>query len=331
MRIPSLLLTILLFLNLSCNIPDQKSKYDSQEIPYKPVSAKSNSLEIKAELSGDIKNQELSTELRLSNTGTEDIFINDVSLSTPDGLRSLPLTEITVPVLVHAGNPADLTLKFNPYNDISLYDMKDKKGSFKPGYDLTINYTEAGKDNLAKLVFHTSLSDNEYKTYQQQYKKGMMSFVFDRNTDFSQKQKDYLQNFSFIAKPPFIDISEQQIAVCGASFQLKCIQKNDSLHTELFIINHAHFPLTLNKDSLNIFYTTDLNPARPDKIIMEKISGPKQEENIIEKGDRVLIRFNKHLNYPDKGKLMLSLRHAFFLPNNKPLFYNDVSLKVSLP
>ncbi len=330
MRISSLIFCSLFFLQVSCN-NHEESKYDGKEIHYKLTTVKSPFLEAKAELVGIVKSQELIAEVQFFNPGTEDIFINDVSMSTSDGLRSLPLNEIAAPVLVAPSKSANLALRFNPYNDVSHYSNKDKKGSFKSSYNLIINYTKAERENLIGLVLPTTLSESEYKIYEQQYKKGLIRFSFDQNSGFSQKQREYLQNFPFISKPAFIDISEQQISISGLSLQLKCIQNKDSVYTELLVINHANFPLIINKDSLDLSYKGDLTNASPQEILLNKVSGPRSENTIIEKGDRVVINFSKYLKYADREKLYLSLKNVFILPNDKPLFCDGVLLKVSLP
>jgi hypothetical protein len=320
------ILSIIIF---SCNIHQNKPGIKGG-LNYTSASVKSDLLSADLNLSANIKNQELVAGLQLTNPGSKAITIQEIVISTPEGLRSLPDGD-TGPFVLSAGKDTLASIKFKPVNDLKVYQLTGKQGYFKPEYKISISYKTEDSDNSRIMDLKAQLTQADYKAYSDKYKMPVTSYSFNTKTNFTQKQVKHLQILNPENQLPFVFVSDQEIAVAGLNFRLKSFCEHDSLHAEIFIVNHAGFPVKIIKDSLDFIYSGDTSSYRSNRIELEKISGAQENKDMMEKGDRVLIHFKKYLKKPGK-RMMLSFRHAFVLSGPKPLFNNNIELvKVSLP
>jgi hypothetical protein len=320
-----LLLPLIIF---GCN--SNKNKPGTQgDLNYASASTTSDLLSAGLSLSANIKNAELLAGLQLTNKDSKAITIQEIVISTPEGLRSVPEGN-TVSLVLSAGKDTLTTLKFKPVNDLRTYQLTDKPGCFKAGYKISIAYKTEGSDNTLTMNLETQLPAADYKTYSDKYNKPLNSYSFNTKTGFAAKQVKYLQALNPANPLPFVNVSEQEIAVGGLNFRLKSFVENDSLHAEIFIVNHADFPVKIIRDSLDFIYNGDTSSYRTNRVDLEKISGAQQTKDMMEKGDRVLIHFKKYFKNPGTG-MVLSFRHAFVLSGPKPLFHDNIELtRVSL-
>ncbi|KIO75834.1 hypothetical protein TH53_18235 [Pedobacter lusitanus] len=316
------LLLILLTTIFSCKNQTETKKVKG-DLNYTAANQQSVQLEAALNLTANIRNQALQADLELKNPGNDLLTINDIELSTPEGIRSIPETGNMGSIVLKPGENKAISLKFHPLNDLREFQLSGRNGYFKSGYNLLINTKSDQDSSPSMLTIPAKLTEPEYKTYLTKYKIPATSYKFNTKTDFTAKQKLYLSNLKQLKQSPFVFLSDQEIAVSGINIRLSSYCEKDTLNAKLFIVNHADFPVRINPDHLGFGYTgessTDLTNV---KVI--KISG-SQEKNLIDKGDRVLIHLKKYFKNPD-NKAVLSFNRVFEFSNGTPLFKDNVEL-----
>lgn len=282
-------------------------------------------------LTADFKTQELRADIELSNPGSSALTISEIEIATAEGLRTLPKTGSTGSIVLKPGENKTLSLKFQPLNSLKEYQLTGRNGSFKSLYNLVINYkTEDNK--LAVTSMTTTLASAEYKAYLDRYQVKATSYSLNTMSDFTEQQKAYLSGIKQVKQPPFVYVSDQEIALSGVNFRLRSYKGRDTLNAEIFIVNHSGFSVKINKDNLDIIYPGESPSTHlKDAVTVEKISGSKQDLYMIEKGDRVLIRLKKPFKTTSE-KATLSFNKAFEFTDHIPLFKNNIELiSVHLP
>lgn len=78
-------------------------------------------------------------------------------------------------------------------------------------------------------------------------------------------------------------------AVSGLNFRLKNFQKNDSLYATLSIVNHSGFSVKIDTNKLD-FKLRETARKNHKQIVLKKVTGSKDEHDIIRKGDRMTIK-----------------------------------------
>lgn len=342
------LVPLLLFTLLFACKNHSETKRIKGDLNYTPITVESEQITAGLYLTADIKNQELSAYIDLSNPGSEVLTINEIEISTAAGLRSLPKTGSTGSIVLKPGENKSLSLKFQPLNDLKTNQLTGRNGYFKSLYNLVINYsTKDSKSTTVKnnsggfqpsgsapiiTSITTTLAPADYKAYLKKYQINATSYSFNTSSDFTKKQKAYLSGIKQIKQPPFVYISAQEIAISGVNFRLRSYQERDTLNAEIFMVNHSDFPLKINKNNLDFRYSGEPPSVHlKGAINVEKISGSKQDLYTLEKGDRVLIRLKKPFK-PKTEKVILSFNKAFEFSNRVPLFKDNIELmKVNLP
>jgi len=320
----NLLLIIVIALH-SCDKQHRNLVHSKHELVYTTNNAAEGPLSAKLYLTGDIMRSDLSAQITLKNSGSDVVGIQEIVFSTTDGVRSLPANG-GMPFLLKPGTDSTITLKFHPLGDLNLYRATGLQGSLKPVYQASVTYKIAGNDNVLTLALRSQASKDQYADYIQRYKK-VTGYSFNTKAGFNEKQKKYLETLKQITQPPFVYLSEQEIAVSGLNFRFKGYYLQDTLHVEMSIVNHSEFPMKILPEALDV-----INDSTADggiKLVnLQKVSGSTQTPAMMEKGDRVLIHFKKHMkiNSPEKAKLTMHLRNAFMLTGRKPLFNDDVQL-----
>ncbi|MCO5949469.1 hypothetical protein [Mucilaginibacter flavidus] len=323
----SLLLLLLCTILLPGCIGNKKQQTDTNQLVYQTAGINSGPLHIEPDLKGNIKQQDLSLQIKLSNAEAKDIEIQEITVNIPDGSNSTPTTAFT-PFLLKQGNDTTLNLKFNPFNDARLYQVTGMNGSFKPAYNIVISYSKSGSGSIYTLSLKSIAQNNDFLAYSKKHAKSVIGYSFNTRNDFNEKQKRYLETLKQLPQPQFVFLSDQEIAVCGLNFRLKNFYLKDTLNAELFIVNHADFQVQITPDALDITKDGEPLPVETKAVTVEKVSGTQQNPYMMEKGDRVLIHFKKHVKVEDVDKQMLRLniKEAFMLKNNKRLFVGDVEL-----
>src|ERR1700754_1733157 len=122
---------------------------------------------------------------------------------------------------------------------------------------MTLNYTslqvcKAILNLLTLFRFPTkSLAEkNDYLDYSEKFKKSITAYSFNTKNGFNEKQKEYLKTLKLDNQVPFVYLSEQEIAISGMNFRFKGYYQQDTLHAEIFVVNHAEFPVKVIRDAL---------------------------------------------------------------------------------
>jgi len=309
----------------SCGHANKNSKKNLNDLPY--ISNPANNQDISAELNltGDPGRNELSAQIKLTNSGSSTLDVREIVLTTDEGVRSSPINDF-LPFQLAEGKDTALNLTFNPTNDLKLYQMTGMQGSLKAGYAVTVSYNAHGQTNLAAIVINARPGKDEFIAYKKKYVKPVTGYSFNTRAGFNEAEKKYLTTIRDVKQPPFVYLSDQEIAVSGLNFRLKSYYRQDTLHAEIFVVNHSDFEVKLDTASLDI--VADALPAKSKTISIEKISGSQQYLSMIAKDDRILIHFKKHvaIKSPGTQSLTFKLKKAFILKDKKTLFNQDLQL-----
>ena len=326
MKIFLLLLLLCTILLPGC-INNKKQQTDANQLIYQTAGINSGPLQIEPDLKGNIKQQDLSLQIKLSNTEAKDIEIQEITVNIPDGSNSTPTTAFA-PFLLKQGNDTTLNLKFVPFNDAKLYKVTGMNGSFKPAYNIVVSYSKPGSGSIYTLSLKSIAKNNDFLAYSKKHSTSVIGYSFNTRNGFNEKQKRYLETLKQLPQPPFVFLSDQEIALCGLNFRLKNYYLKDTLFAELFIVNHADFQVQIIPDALDITKDGKASPGETKAVTVEKVSGTQQNLYMMEKGDRVLVYFKKFMkiNADDKQMLQFQISKAFMLKGNKALFGDDVEL-----
>jgi hypothetical protein len=323
--IPVILISF--FLLSGCNTAGKKQKTNPNELDYVTTPESSNDLSADLNLSADPVKQMVNAQLKLTNGGAQSLNIGEIAIATAEGIRTLPLSAFA-PFSLAAGKDTSLSLKFNPINDLNIYRVTGMPGILKSDYSLSVTYMKAANANLAPLVLKAHLNKDDFTSYKKKYVKPTVGYSFDTKGEFNELEKKYLEKLKDVGQTSFVYLSDQEIAVSGLNFQLKSYYTQDTLHAELFIVNHSGFEAKLNIDSLNITAGGTPLSGETKTAAIEKITGSQQYPAMIEKDDRELIHFKKYLKIkkPGADTLTFKLRSVFMLKGGKRLFALDARL-----
>lgn len=325
--IPGILILLTILFSCKNQTHNQIIKGD---LNYNPTAMQSDQLSVRLNLTAHHKTQELQADLELNNPGKEPVTISEIEISTLEGLRTIPKTGSIGSIILQPGEQKAVSLKFHPLNDLREYQLTGRNGYFKSNYNLLI--TSKTNQDIPPLytIMMASLVPSDYSAYLSKYKTSSTSYSFNTKSDFTKRQKAYLTTLQQIKQPPFVFVSDQEIAVSGVNIRLNSYCEHDTLNVQLFIVNHSGFAVKMNKDKLDFLFSNKLLSAQPKEIKVVKVSGSPQKD-LIDKGDRVLIHFKKYFKNPD-DKAVLSFNKAFELSDKVPLFKNNIELvKVKLP
>jgi hypothetical protein len=323
------LLVLMAILAAGCGA-GQKSKRARSDLNYIPITQKSEFLSADLDLSANIKNQELVAGLKLTNTGPKPITITEITVHADGGLTSFPATGNIKPVILPAGRDTLLTVKFNPVNDVKVYELTGRQGNFKAAYKVSVLYKPGGQEKILIADLNTRLPGDDYKTYINKYTKTFTGYSFDIGTSFAETESDYLGRLK-LKDPAFAFVAPHEIALTGLNMWMTSRCENDTLYAELLLVNHDDYTIKIIPDSLDFICKGDASPKQPKNVSLEKKSGSQQNKESMEKDDKVLIHFKKPFKDSDQP-VSISLKHAFYLGASKPLFNNNIELvKVRLP
>lgn len=263
----------------------------------------------------------------MSNTGPDPVEIQEIAIATNGGLRSLPENG-SGSFSLRPGSDSTVILKFQPVNDLKFYQVTGLQGSLKSAYSILISYKTAGNESFLTLSVKSQTDKKSYQDYTRKYNKPVTGYSFNTKTGFNENEKKYLQTFGLSDQPGFVYLSEQEIAVSGLNFRLNSYYRQDTLHAELSVLNHAGFPVKFIPDVFDITAGETQHHSGNEIISIEKTSGSQQDPYVMEKGDRLLIHFKKYLQIktPESETLLVRLRKAFVLNGPKNLFDQDVQL-----
>jgi len=322
----SLIAVLAFSIFFSCNSPHNKTKSTANELIYSASDTTAGYLSAGVSLAANIKTGEVTAQIKLSNSGSAPVNIQNLDISTPEGIRSLP-TAGFAPFLLARGKDTTIAVKFNPINDLKLYQATGLNGSFKPGYTISLDYKVPGSDNMISLASKPVADKTDFIDYEKKDKKPITGYSFNTKAGFNERETKYLAGLMPAGKPAFVYLSEHEIAVAGLNFRLKTYAQHDTIYSELLVINHADFPVKFMPDSLTITASSQKILGAIGIIKFEKISGSQSDANMMEKGDRLLIHYKKHIKtVATPASLVLHLKSSFVLSGPKNLFGEDIEL-----
>jgi hypothetical protein len=304
---------------------NKKTPNNPNEIIYHGTKISSGVINAEADLEGNITHKELSLQIKLSNPESKHLEIQEIAVSTAEGLHAIP-EKLSNHFFLNEGKDTSLTLKFNPFNDYKLYQVTGLHSGFKPFYNIKVLYKVAESNKVLTLSLRSAAEKNQYSIYSKKYIKPITGYSFNTKNGFNEKEKKYLETLKQIPQPPFVFLSDQEIAVSGLNFRLKNYYQKDTLHAELSIVNHADFQVKVVTDALD--FTSAHKPGKGEikTISIEKVSGKQQNLSMIEKGDRVLIHFKKYMKLNNQENMLFTINKAFLIKGNKPLFNENIQL-----
>jgi len=318
---------IAFFLLSGCSPAGKKNKINPNDLNYVTAPGSSGDLTADLTLSADPVKQIVDAQLKLTNGGAQSLNIGEIAIATIEGIRALPINAFA-PFSLAAGKDSTLNLKFNPINDLNIYRVTGMPGSLKPDYSLSVTYTAAVSANPAPLVLQAHLDKDDFTSYKSKFVKPITGFSFNTKAGFNEQEKKYLEKLKDVGQTQFVYLSDQEIAVSGLNFQLKSYYTRDTLHADLFIVNHSSFEVKLSVDSLDIITAGKPQAGETKTTSIEKITGSQQYPTMIAKDDRQLIHFKKYIKITNAktDTLTFKLNSAFMLKGGKRLFSEDVQL-----
>lgn len=306
---------------------DKKTIANTSELVYTANDTTSGELSAKLDLIANDAHNNVTATIKLNNADAKPAEIQEILISTTDGIRSSPKTGNSS-IVLRPGTDTTFSIKFHPLNDLKLFRVTGMPGFIKPAYNILISYKTAGSDSSKTLTLKSQAQPGAYQNFAQKYKKAITGYSFNTKTDFNENQKKYLKTIKQAGQTPFVYLSEQEIAVSGLNFRLKSYTALDTLHAELFVVNHADFAVKIISEAFDITSSQETGINGGKSIHLERLSGMQHDSAMMGKGDRILIHFKKYLNpgAPEKENLVLHLTKAFMLTGRKNLFNEDVQL-----
>lgn len=310
---------MILLLFVRCG-QETKLTEEKDKLNYERASARSGEFRAEAQLTADTEEQELTLMLKLVNDSRNKVLVNDIIVSTPEGVRSAPIDAMAFHLPAESDTLVELT--YNPVNDLVLYQLTGIHGSFKSSYRVSVEYQPENKPEQA-LALTLRMPESQYAVYERYYKEKISAFVFNTGNDFNQRQSRYLGEV-IRDRTPFVYVSEQEIMVSGLNIRLKAWQRNDSLNTSLIFINHAVFPVTIDTARLCLYGNNTLNsPVDPST---KNTNDRNDDLVLLKRGERLSITLSEHVPVADPGGYFISLSKSILIADGKPMFVADVKL-----
>lgn len=316
-------LVLLAIIAGGCN-SGHKSKGTKDDLVYITDPQKSEFLSAGLDLAGNIKKEELLAELTLTNTGPKPITITEITVHAQGGLTTFPVAGNIKPVVLPAGKDTLIVTKFNPINDIEVYQLTGRQGHFKQAYKVSILYKLRDGEKIFPVDLAAKLPPDDYKAYVKKNATSFTGYSFNTGTGFGETEADYLEILK-LGAPAFAFVAHHEIALTGLNIWMTSYCENDSLYAELLAVNHDNYALRIIPDSLDFTYKDGTSPGQSKSVVLEKKSGSQQNKEMLEKDDKVLIHFKKPFKSSDKP-VIISLKHTFMVNGSKPLFNNDIEL-----
>jgi hypothetical protein len=269
--------------------------------------------------------QQLNLSLGLKNLVPETLHIMLVMIHNANGMTTFAEGLSDKMVNVAAGKDTTLMLTFNPINDKVLFQAIGLHGLIDSAYSMSLYYTIEGKEGTRVANLTSRMSRDAFLAYRKLHERPIEIYHFNTTNGFDEKQRQYLNANTSTSTPPFVHTTEQEVAVSGLNFRIKCYHRNDSLHAELFAVNHSDMTIRIDTSKMDLMVDGLPGKISNTHLTCEKVTGSKDETDILRKGDRVIIRMRKYVReHPDN--LSLACSDSFFLSSGKPLFSNDLEL-----
>lgn len=307
-------------------IHHEKKYVKANELAYATEDFKNSQIKIESVVNADVSKQQIKASLKIDNNGAGILNISEVSIVSPDGVRSLPVKGFMPFILTKADTT--LTLIFEPINDLKTFQVTGLKGYLKSSYSLSISFhPQDGTDTQQPAIIKVKADTSDYQRLLKNKIKPLIAYSFNTKTNFNQNQMNYLKTLKQVHQPPFVFLSAQEIAASGLNFRLKNHYIDDTLFVDLFLVNHSDFRLKIDTLSFDITPSPSLQQHQKT-ISIERISGAGANPGMVEKGDRVMIHFKKYLTLAKKNseQLIIHLKNVFMITPKHSLFNEDADL-----
>jgi hypothetical protein len=198
-------------------------------------------------------------------------------------------------------------------------------GLVDSSYSLSVFYSLEGKEGVRVVNLVSSMPEEMFSLYRKFYDTPIQIYYFNTANGFGEKQRQLLKTNTVMKTPSFVHITEQEVAVSGLNFRVKCFYRKDSVHTEIFAVNHSDMTIRMDTSKIDVIVDGTQGEDSSTQFKIEKVTGSKDEVDILRKGDRVIITMRKYVR-DDPERLWLAVAESFFLSTGNPLFNDNLEL-----
>lgn len=322
MRIIVLMFVTLMGL-VACE-PQQEIK-TSGLIDFKTTPVQSQSLLVEPTLTCNSQTQLLELNIRLTSRVSETLVIKNIVLNNSNGLNSSDERLAAKSICIQEKRDTTLQLTFNHINDKFLFQATGLRGLTDSVYNVSVFYSVQGKEGVRVVNLVSKMPKDTFLAYKKTYDTPIAVYYFNTANGFDEKQRSFLKTNGITKTPPFVHITEQEAGVTGLNFRIKSFHRHDSLHTEVFAVNHSDLSVRIDPSGIDLRFDSLKAETSRTQISSEKVTGAKDETDMLRKGDRIIIKMKKYVPIaPDR--LWLTFSRSFFLSTGQPLFADDLEL-----
>lgn len=316
-----LLLPILL---IACNSSNDTSTDSEETIVFSARPVKTQSLYAKPTLKAVLKDQQLRLTLELEKLTDKKIIVKEIVLNNPGGLNSFPNNVQLKRLPVINDKDTTLVLTFNHINNNKLFQATGLPGMIDSVYHLSVVFSLEGIEGVRTMNLDFKMPEELFLAYKKKYNTQVQVYNLNAAKGFDERQRQYLLKEKITPNSPFVHMSEQELALSGLNFRFKCFHKDDSLHAEIFVVNHSDLTIRLDTTKLNLIVNNA--PDSITKLIsINKVTGSLHDKDILRKGDRVICTLRKHVPESPE-KIQLASADCFFLSSGKKFFIEPLEL-----
>jgi hypothetical protein len=317
-------MSIFLFIScifFSCSSRD-KTNGNTNKINYQHVEASVEALKVRIDMNGSFPKNKLLIQMDLENLTNRSIQINQINVENEEGIRARILDTLQFPLIIGAGTVKLTDLNFYPINDFRMFDISGDPGMLRDNYNLIIEYNDLGSDMTLKKRIDVNKED--YLSYKKMFKETTACYMLKPDSNLASKQSKYQASVLNVAS--FAHIGDGEIAAAGLNFRIKVFHRNDTTYANLFVVNHAEFPVMINPGKLQIKSGNSKINDKKQSTKIQKIGGSPDDKMIIRNGDRAIISFNFFTKKKQIDDLNLCLKDVFVMPDRKSLFLSNFQL-----
>lgn len=273
--------------------------------------------------------QHLDMRLDLKNLAPETLKLMLVIIQNDNGMPTFAEGLKDKTIKIEGGQDTTLALTFHPINDKALFKTTGLHGLIDSTYRMQVYYTVEGKEGTRVVNLESRMPKQAFLAYRKSHALSVQMYSFKTTDNFDEKQREYLTSTMAAGNPPFVHTTEQELAVLGMNFRMKCFHVNDSLHTELFVVNHSDMTIRIDPTKLDVVVSDGMKDSvSHTDLSIQKVVGSKEEPEILRNGDRALIKMRKSMK-TSPGKLKIALKDSFRMSDGKSLFNTDIQLEES--
>jgi hypothetical protein len=315
----------LMLMGLVACAPQDVSEPGEASITFITTPAQSQSLLVEPALTVDPQTQRLELTIRLASRVPETIAIKNIVLNNSNGLNSSDERLAGKAINIREKQDTTILLTFNHINDKFLFQATGLPGLIDSVYNLSVFYSIQSKEGVRVVNLVSRMPKKKFLAYKKSYDTPITIYYFNTTNGFDEKQRIFLRTNAITKTPPFVHITEQEAGITGLNFRIKSFHRRDSLHTEIFAVNHSDLSVKIDPSGIDMIFDSLKVEASQTVISSEKVTGSKDETDMLRKGDRIIIKMKKYVpKAPDR--LWLTISRSFFLSTGLPLFADNLEL-----